>query len=88
MIKLILSGTWLALVALALPSGIVEAAYVDPNTGGLLFQLLAASFAILSGFVLVFARRIRIAMAKAARLVRERLGRGERGDSISSPPSD
>jgi hypothetical protein len=45
--------------------------YIDPNTGGLLFQALAAAFAVLSGFVLLFSRQIRAAFARARRLRRE-----------------
>jgi uncharacterized iron-regulated membrane protein len=45
--------------------------YIDPNTGGLLFQALAAAFAVLSGFVLLFSRQIRAALARARRVRRE-----------------
>ncbi len=51
------------------------AAYVDPNTGGMLFQLLAAAFAALSGFILLFARRIRMGLARLMRYLRTRMGR-------------
>lgn len=37
-----------------------EAGYIDPNTGGMLFQMLAATFTLLSGFILVFAGRIKM----------------------------
>jgi hypothetical protein len=45
--------------------------YIDPNTGGLLFQALAAAFALLSGIALVFSRQIRAALARFRRFVRE-----------------
>ena len=48
------------------------AAYIDPNTGGLLFQFLAAAFAVLSGLVLLFSSRIRMAISRAKRWFRER----------------
>jgi hypothetical protein len=48
-------------------------AYIDPNTGGILFQALAASFAVLSGLALVFSRQIRAGFARARRFLRERL---------------
>ena len=50
--------------------------YIDPNTGGLLFQILAASFALLSGLALAFSRQIRLAFAKFRRFLRESI-RGE-----------
>jgi hypothetical protein len=33
--------------------------YIDPNTGGILFQALAGLLAVLSGVLLVFSRNIR-----------------------------
>ena len=50
--------------------------YIDPNTGGMLFQVLAVAFAALSGFVLVFSRHIRSAVARVRRSLRERANRG------------
>lgn len=51
--------------------------YIDPNTGGILFQALAASFALISGFVLLFSRQIRAAFARARRHLRERRSHDE-----------
>ena len=45
--------------------------YIDPNTGGMLFQALAAAFALLSGVALVFSRQIRAALARLRRFVRQ-----------------
>lgn len=45
--------------------------YLDPNTGGMIFQMLAAGFATASGFVLVFARRIKLWFAAKRRKQRE-----------------
>ena len=44
--------------------------YIDPNTGGMLFQILAVLFAALSGIVLVFSSRIKMFIARLRRLVR------------------
>jgi hypothetical protein len=33
--------------------------YIDPNTGGILFQALAGMLAVISGVLLVFSRNIR-----------------------------
>lgn len=45
--------------------------YIDPNTGGMLFQVLATGFAILTGGVLLFARQIKAGFAKLRRRFRE-----------------
>jgi hypothetical protein len=47
-------------------------AYIDPNSGGMLFQALAASFAVISGAILIFSRQIRNGIARARRRLRER----------------
>ena len=41
--------------------------YIDPNTGGILFQALAGVFVALSGVILIFSRRIREGIAKMRR---------------------
>lgn len=41
--------------------------YVDPNTGGMLFQFLAASFVVISGFILVFSGKIKMFFARLRR---------------------
>jgi hypothetical protein len=55
--------------------------YIDPNTGGMLFQVLATAFALLSGVALVFSRQIRTAVAKLGRSLRGLLGRERGGTS-------
>jgi hypothetical protein len=54
---------------LARPAVLV-AAYIDPNTGGMLFQVLAVVFAFLSGILMVFSARIRMALARLVRRLR------------------
>ena len=49
-----------ALVTTFLLASNAEAGYLDPNTGGMLFQMLAASFTLISGLILVFAGRIKM----------------------------
>jgi hypothetical protein len=51
-------------------------AYIDPNTGGVLFQVLAAAFALLSGVALIFSRQIRVAFARSMRYLRGLFSRG------------
>lgn len=41
--------------------------YIDPSTGGMLFQVLAVAFAAISGTVLLFAGRIKMFFAKRRR---------------------
>lgn len=58
--------------------------YIDPNTGGLLFQLLAVIFTAISGFVLLFSGRIKMFFARLRRTMRE-----SRKDGVDKdPPSD
>jgi len=45
--------------------------YIDPNTGGILFQALAAGLAAVSGVLLIFSRRIREGIAKMRRGARK-----------------
>ncbi|MCB8944510.1 MAG: hypothetical protein H6658_12240 [Ardenticatenaceae bacterium] len=48
------------------------AAYIDPNSGGLLFQMLAVIVGLLSGLVLLFSSRIKMLLARISRYIRER----------------
>jgi hypothetical protein len=45
--------------------------YIDPNTGGVLFQALAASLAAITGVLLIFSRKIREGIAKLRRGARK-----------------
>jgi hypothetical protein len=44
--------------------------YIDPNTGGMLFQLLAVFLALFSGILFFFSRQIRSAFASFRRKIR------------------
>jgi hypothetical protein len=46
-------------------------AYIDPNTGGMLFQVLATLFAALTATALLFSRQIRAAFARGRRFLRD-----------------
>jgi len=48
--------------------------YIDPSTGGMLFQVLAVIFAALSGVILFFSGRIKMAYRRMLRRLRERGG--------------
>jgi hypothetical protein len=45
--------------------------YIDPNTGGVLFQALAALLALGSGVLLVFSGKIRESFARLRRRFRK-----------------
>ncbi|GAB4547124.1 MAG: hypothetical protein Fur002_22830 [Anaerolineales bacterium] len=45
--------------------------YIDPNTGGVIFQVLAGILVAGSGILMVFSRNIREAIAKLRRKVRK-----------------
>lgn len=45
--------------------------YIDPNTGGMLFQILAVVFTAISGLILVFSGRIRMFLTRIRRRSRE-----------------
>ncbi len=46
--------------------------YIDPNTGGMLFQALAVLFGVFSAVIFFFSGRIRLTYAKIRRQMRER----------------
>ena len=48
--------------------------YIDPNSGGMLFQILAVTFGILSGTILVFGSKIKMGIAKFRRSMRQKEG--------------
>jgi LPXTG-motif cell wall-anchored protein len=45
--------------------------YIDPNTGGVLFQALAGLMAVISGGLLFFSRQIRQGIARLRRRFRK-----------------
>jgi hypothetical protein len=45
--------------------------YIDPNTGGILFQALAAVFAVASGTLLLFSGKIKELIARMRRRFRK-----------------
>ncbi len=46
--------------------------YIDPNSGGMLFQILAVTFGILSGTILMFGSKIKMGIAKFRRSQRQK----------------
>jgi hypothetical protein len=53
--------------------------YVDPNIGGMVFQILAVAFGLITGLLLFFSARIKLMVARIRRYWRER--RGTDGDT-------
>lgn len=45
-------------------------AYIDPNTGGMLFQLLAVLFGVFSSLILVFSGKIKAVFYRLRRNIR------------------
>jgi len=46
--------------------------YIDPNSGGLVFQILAVLFGFISGILLFFSSQIRRLFSRVMRFIRER----------------
>ena len=55
--------------------------YIDPNTGGILFQTLAVIFGVFSGVILLFSSKIKMGIAKLRRALRK-----ETEDTESTEP--
>jgi hypothetical protein len=49
---------------------LIFSAYIDPNTGGMLFQLLAVLFGLFSGLILIFSSRIKRIFYRTMRFLR------------------
>lgn len=63
--------------------GIPEA-YIDPNTGGMLFQVLAVMLAALSGILFFFSRQIKTGLARLRRGMR----RGADAEELPEEPGE
>ena len=55
--------------------------YIDPNTGGILFQTLAVLFGVFSGVILLFSSKIKMGIAKLRRNMRKENEENETTDS-------
>jgi hypothetical protein len=49
--------------------------YIDPNSGGLIFQVLLVMFGVISGAVLIFSSKIKMGFSKIRRSLREKYGK-------------
>jgi hypothetical protein len=59
--------------------------YIDPNSGGMLFQVLVVIFGVFSGAVLLFSSRIKMGIARLRRTLRERSSPNRPLDSGPKP---
>jgi len=57
--------------------------YIDPNTGGILFQTLVVLFGVFSGVVLLFSGKIKMGIAKLRRSMRKESEESEPTESKS-----
>jgi len=57
--------------------------YIDPNSGGMLFQILIVIFGVLSGTVLMFSSRIKMGIAKLRRTLRKKNEENETSEKQS-----
>lgn len=57
--------------------------YIDPNSGGMVFQVLLVIFGVFSGAILLFYGRIKMGVARLRRSVRERR---EQGGTLDEGP--
>ena len=56
--------------------------YIDPNSGGMLFQALLVVFGVLSGTILIFSSRIKMGFARLMRTFREKSGDDESSENM------
>jgi hypothetical protein len=59
--------------------------YIDPNTGGAIFQALAVFFTVISGVVLLFSGRIRMWWARLRRSRSEKSQDSGEVENLSRP---
>jgi hypothetical protein len=57
--------------------------YIDPNSGGMLFQALLVVFGVISGSVLIFSSKIKMGFARLMRTFREKSGDDESTENVT-----
>ncbi len=83
----VLKAMTLALIFSALGASSAQA-YIDPNTGGQLFQLLAVAFGALSAILLLFSSYIRKGFARFRRFLRGLMGRRPEEWGVGDSPTE
>jgi hypothetical protein len=62
--------------------------YIDPNSGGMLFQALLVVFGVISGSILIFSSKIKMGFARLMRTFREKSVNDESAEEkIEAEPS-
>ena len=69
--QIVIKSFLLALITTLISFRHAYAAYIDPNTGGMVFQMLAVLFGVISGLILLFSSRIKAAYYRVRRTFRE-----------------
>jgi hypothetical protein len=59
--------------------------YIDPSSGGMLFQVIAVIFGLISGMVLLFSNQIKSAYRRLLRYFRERSTMKSEASKVSQP---
>jgi hypothetical protein len=54
--------------------------YIDPNSGGMLFQILLVMFGMISGAVLIFSSKIKMGISKIRRSIKEKRDQSDPSD--------
>lgn len=62
--------------------------YIDPNSGGMLFQALLVAFGVISGTVLIFSSRIKMLFARLMRSIREKSNSDEQYQNENDSESE
>ena len=57
--------------------------YIDPNSGGMLFQVLLIFFGVISGSVLIFSSKIKMGFARLMRTFREKSDDNESAENVT-----
>ncbi|MEN8173362.1 MAG: hypothetical protein ABFS03_10835 [Chloroflexota bacterium] len=64
------SAIYMAFVVSLVFASTAQAAYIDPNTGGMLFQVLAVLFGLFSGILLFFSSQVKKGFYRLTRALR------------------
>ena len=54
--------------------------YIDPNSGGLIFQALIVIFGVFSASILLFSSKIKMGVARFRRAIRQKSYEGDSSD--------
>jgi hypothetical protein len=84
--KVVGKGLAITLLISLVMYGTAQAAYIDPNTGGMLFQLLAVLIGVISGVLLLFSNQVKKAFYRIKRSLRG--SKSEQGEDSQTDKPD